>query len=159
MRAVHSDAAGPVAAISQGAGFMIQHRSNAAIVLPGLAYAGIVFAIGFVLGTIRVLVLAPRLGETIAVFVEMPIILTASYFLARWVVQRWQVERTLTARLAMGLAAFAFLMVCELIVSLALFGNTLTGHIAGYARPQAWPGLASQVFFAAIPALLLLRSD
>jgi hypothetical protein len=38
----------------------------------GALYAIIVFLIGFILGTIRVLLVAPRLGETTAVIVEVP---------------------------------------------------------------------------------------
>ena len=46
----------------------------------GALYAIIVFVIGFIFGTIRVLLLVPRLGETNAVIVEAPIILAASWF-------------------------------------------------------------------------------
>ena len=38
----------------------------------GALYAIMVFLIGFILGTIHVLLLAPRLRETIAVIVEAP---------------------------------------------------------------------------------------
>jgi hypothetical protein len=38
----------------------------------GALYAIIVFLIGFILGSIRVLLVAPRLGETIAVIIEAP---------------------------------------------------------------------------------------
>ena len=54
----------------------------------GALYAIIVFVIGFILGTIRVLLVAPRLGETIAVIIEAPVILTASWFVCRWCVKR-----------------------------------------------------------------------
>ena len=54
----------------------------------GALYAIIVFVIGFILGTIRVLLLAPRLGETMAVSLEVAFILTAS-----WVVCRWRLDR------------------------------------------------------------------
>ena len=48
----------------------------------GALYAIIVFVIGFILGTIRVLLVAPRLGETTAVIIEAPIMLAASWFSA-----------------------------------------------------------------------------
>jgi len=38
----------------------------------GVAYAVTVFAIGFVLGTARILLLAPRLGATKAVSIKRP---------------------------------------------------------------------------------------
>jgi hypothetical protein len=44
----------------------------------GVAYAVAVFAIGFLLGTARILLLAPHVGSTIAVSVEVPLILAAS---------------------------------------------------------------------------------
>lgn len=37
----------------------------------GIGYFGVVFAVGFVLGTARVMVVAPRLGETGAVAAEL----------------------------------------------------------------------------------------
>ena len=48
----------------------------------GVAYAVTVFAIGFLLGTARVLLLAPRVGSTVAVLVETPVILAASWYVA-----------------------------------------------------------------------------
>lgn len=44
----------------------------------GALYAIIVFLIGFILGTIRVLLLVPHMGETTAVISELPIMLAAS---------------------------------------------------------------------------------
>ena len=72
----------------------------------GAFYAVIVFLIGFILGTIRVLLLVPRLGEMTAVIVEAPIILAASWFVCRWCVDRLNVRRTVPFRLLMGFVAF-----------------------------------------------------
>jgi hypothetical protein len=60
----------------------------------GALYAIIVFVIGFILGTIRDLLLAPRLGETTAVIIEASIMLVASWFVCRWRVDRLDVRRT-----------------------------------------------------------------
>jgi hypothetical protein len=46
----------------------------------GLVYFASVFAIGFVLGMIRVPILAPLFGDFIAVLIELPIILTFGLF-------------------------------------------------------------------------------
>jgi uncharacterized membrane protein YGL010W len=64
------------------------------------------FSIGFILGTIRVLLFAPRVGETIAVTVEAPIMLAASWFVCRWCVGRLDVRRTVAARSLMGLVVW-----------------------------------------------------
>jgi hypothetical protein len=58
----------------------------------GSLYAIIVFLIGFILGTIRVLLLVPRLGDAIAVIFEAPIMLAASGFDCRWCVDRLNVD-------------------------------------------------------------------
>ena len=57
----------------------------------GALYAIIVFVIGFNLGTMRLLLLVPRLGETTAVIFEAPIMLAASWFVCRWCVDRLDV--------------------------------------------------------------------
>jgi len=44
----------------------------------GVIYALIVFLCGFALGALRVLLIVPRIGETAAVSLEAPLILTAS---------------------------------------------------------------------------------
>ena len=76
----------------------------------GALYAIVVFSIGFMLGTIRVLLLAPRLGETTAVIIEAPMMLAASWFVCRWCVDRLDGRRTVPVRSLMGLVAFLVLM-------------------------------------------------
>ena len=51
----------------------------------GCLYALIVFVVGFVFGAVRVLLIAPRLGETAAVSIEAPFMLAASWNLSRWI--------------------------------------------------------------------------
>ena len=97
----------------------------------GAFYAIIVFVIGFILGTIRVLLLAPRLGETIAVIVEAPVILAASWFVCRWCVDRLDVRRTVSARSLMGLVAFLVLMSAEIGLG-AVLGRSLGDQLAAF---------------------------
>ena len=89
----------------------------------GAIYAIVVFLIGFILGTIRVLLFTPRLGETTAVIIEAPIMLGASWFVCRWCVDRLDVGRTVAARLLMGLVAFLVLMSAEVGLG-AVFGRS-----------------------------------
>src|SRR5207248_1150523 len=91
-------------------------------------YALIVFLIGFIFGAFRVLVLAPHLGETGAVSLETPV-MTASWFVCRWCVDRLNVPRTVPARLIMGAVAFAVLMAAETSLALFVFGRSATEHI------------------------------
>ena len=90
-----------------------------------MLYAITVFSIGFILGTIRVLLFASRVGETTAVIVEAPIMLTASWFVCRWCVNRLDVRRTVAARSWMGLVAFLVLMSAEVGLGAVVFGRSL----------------------------------
>ncbi|NNK15790.1 MAG: hypothetical protein HKP51_02670 [Sulfitobacter sp.] len=126
------------------------------VLLSAIIYTLAVFAVGFALGTIRVLAAAPLIGEGAAVLIELPIMLTVSFFFARWCVRRWQVPAFLVPRLLMGFLAFAILMGLEAWVSIALLDRSVTEHLSHYLDPEAWVGLAGQLVFAAIPTLLLL---
>ena len=122
----------------------------------GALYAIIVFLIGFILGTIRVLLLAPRLGETIAVIVEAPMILAASWFVCRWCVERLDLRRTVPARSLMGLVAFLVLMAFEVGLG-AVFGRSLVDQLAAYRSLAGAIGFAAQMIFAMFPVIQVRR--
>jgi hypothetical protein len=67
--------------VQQSAG---ARRLTAAVASAVVAYFGIVYALGFALGTVRVLAVAPRIGELPAVLLEAPIMLAASWVTCRW---------------------------------------------------------------------------
>jgi hypothetical protein len=95
---------------------------------------------GFIFGTIRVLLLVPRLGETTAVIVEAPIMLAASWFVCRWCVDRLNVMRTVPARSLMGLVAFVVLMSAEVGLG-AVFGRSLVDQLTTYGSLAGAIGL------------------
>ncbi|MCE3004318.1 MAG: hypothetical protein LW860_16710 [Xanthomonadaceae bacterium] len=95
-----------------------------------LAYFAIVFAVGFVLGTLRVLWLAPALGERVAELAELPLMVLASAWAARWIGTRLRVPHGAGPRLAIGAIALALLLVLEFGVVLALRGLTLEAYLA-----------------------------
>lgn len=117
----------------------------------GAYYFQIVFAIGFGLGTLRTLVLAPRIGEASAVMVELPIMLAASWYVAGSLVARFRVARD--QRLTMGFFAFTLLLLAEAVLSVVLFGRTISGHLAQYRTFAGAAGLAGQVLFALLPVM------
>jgi hypothetical protein len=119
----------------------------------GFLYFVAVFSIGFLLGTIRVLVLIPRLGELVSTFIELPIILSAAWLVSIWLTGHFQVPSTWKVRLSMGGIAFGLLMMAELTLSVWLFGSTVQGHFEGYLSLSQAVGLAGQVTFALFPLL------
>jgi len=121
----------------------------------GGAYFGAVFLIGFVLGVVRLLVLVPLAGETLAVVVELPIILGFAWFACRWLIRAMGVPGSFPDRLVMGAVAFALLMLGEVAISVFLGGRDLAGHFALYRQAPHLLGLAGQIAFALFPALHL----
>jgi hypothetical protein len=124
-------------------------------VLAGLAYWGVMFGVGFLLGTVRVLLVAPSLGETPAVSIELPVMLAVCWFMARTLVQRWRLTRQ--EALAAGVAAFALLMFAEVATAATLFGESPAQWLAGLVRFPASLGFGAQVIAAFIPLLLARR--
>ncbi len=124
----------------------------ARILPPALIYVATVFAAAFALGTFRVLVLAPRLGELAAVTLEVPVVLGLSWLVAGRVLRRWPLPLP-GQRLAMGGLAFALLMLVETVLGITLFGRSLPGILAAMTTLPGLVGLAGQIGFALVPAL------
>jgi hypothetical protein len=116
-----------------------------------------VFAVAFLLGTIRTLWLAPMIGATWAVVCEIPLILGVSFFAARHVIRRCPI-RTRREALLVGALAFALLMVTEAALSVFLFGVGLHDWATSLFRVPGIIGVAGQIGFALMPALLVGRA-
>lgn len=117
----------------------------------GFVYFAVVFAIGFLLGVIRALVVAPRFGETGGVLIELPIMILASWFICERVLDRLCVPATWRSRMVMGATAFGLLIVAELAVSVLGFGRSISDHFETYRTWSARLGPAAQLAFAAMP--------
>jgi hypothetical protein len=121
------------------------------IALAGTAYFGIVFTCAFAVGTVRVLIVAPRIGEVAAVLLEAPIIIALSWFVCGWSVPRFAVPAGPAARVGMGVVAFALLMAAEAGLAVLVFGQSLAAHFAAYTRLAAAPGLWAQLVLPPCP--------
>lgn len=121
------------------------------------AYFAIVFSLAFALGIVRTLLVAPRTGDVVAVLVETPFVLLASWFAARWCTRRFSVPAQAPDRLAMGLAAFSLLMTVETALGLVLFGRPLAQQLAAFGTPAGAIGLLAQVAFGLMPLLSTRR--
>lgn len=117
-------------------------------------YVIALFALGFVLGTIRVLFATPWMGELGATLMEVPLMLAAAYVICRWVIERWQVPPALSARGAMALWFLVLLGLFETLVGVALFGRTLADTWSGLATPAGLIGLTAQILAALLPLVV-----
>ena len=121
-------------------------------ILAGLAYFGCVFAVGFALGVGRTVFLAPRLGETAAVALELPIVLAIAWIACHWSPSTSHAQ-PIPAACGDGSSRLPCLMAAEGSISLLLAGRGLAEHIELYRELSHLLGLAGQVAFAIVPLL------
>ena len=121
--------------------------------LAGAVYFLVVYVAGFALGVVRVTLVAPRLGATGAVLLELPFMLAASWIACRWIIRRLAVAPRDSARLVMGCCAFGLLMLSETALGVVAFGRTPAAQIAALGELAGMLGLGGQVMFALLPLI------
>jgi hypothetical protein len=120
----------------------------------GVLYFVLVFAAGFVLGTVRTLWVVPHVGTRKAELMEAPIMLVISIVVARWIVMRLAVSHTPSARLEMGCIAFFLMLVAEFGFVLRLRGLTIREYLASRDPIAGTVYYLTLAVFAAIPLLV-----
>ncbi len=90
------------------------------ILKPALLYFLLVFGTGFVLGVLRVSFILPQFGERWAELTEMPLMVGAIVFAARWLTRRNMEGRT--TWLAVGGIAAGLILMADLGVGVGLRG-------------------------------------
>ena len=133
-----------------------QSSSRKSALAAGALYSILVFAVGALLGTVRTFALAPLLGDTPAVLLELPVMLAVSWLACSWLCRLLAVPASWRARLLMGGTAFLLLLAAELALSVLVLGRSVGAHLGLYAHLSSLLGLAAQVAFAAFPWLQAL---
>ena len=128
-------------------------RILAGSIAAGAIASAAVMVAGTVLGTLRVLVLAPRTGEVVATLLELPLILAAGWLACDWAARTCRIPAHRLPRLAMGASALLVLLALEAGLAMAVAGTTPAAFLARFREPAAQLGLAAQLLFAAFPLL------
>ena len=123
----------------------------------GALYFAFVFGAGFILGTIRTLLVVPRLGTRVSELIELPIMLVVTIVAARWVVLRLALPPTLFARLGMGSIALGFMLVGEFGFVLWLRGLSIKEYLATRDPVSGTAYYAMLTVFAIVPLLAARR--
>lgn len=138
---------------------MERHRTFAVrLASASLAYFAVVFSAGFLLGTIRVFGLEPRLGKPIAVACEAPFMLAVIIWTARWLPPKMGLSADRGSLLAVGIVALALQQVADFFVGVAVRGLSPTQQIQHFATPDGAIYAVLLLLFAAMP-LLASRSS
>ena len=117
----------------------------------GVAYWAIVFTIGFAFGVIRTTIVAPRLGVTTAVLLELPLILMVSALVAARLLRGRALPTP--AAIVMGVVALALTLASEAVLAIVLMQQPVGVWAASLTVVPGVIGLAGQVVFAALPVL------
>ena len=127
------------------------------IIKASFAYFVIVIAAGFGLGAIRTLGIAPVIGDTAAVLLELPVILAISWMAAGWAIERQQGNWDLAAGMRMGVLAFVLLQLAEAALATVVFGSRPGAYFAHWLTPDGAIGLAGQLLYGVFPAIRAAR--
>ena len=119
-----------------------------------VVYFALVFSTGFLLGSVRVPFIVPRIGERYAELAEMPLMFIAIFFASRYVLRRYgQKTPDAVGLIAMGVIALLLLVGSELLLAVLLAGREVIEYIASRDNVSGSVYLAMLVLFAAMPWL------
>jgi len=124
-------------------------KSHRIVKAAGLYFA-LVFGAGFVLGTMRVLLLVPAVGTRTAELLEMPIMCMVIMLSARWVTQHLQVPPTASSRLGMGGMALAMVLSLDFTVVLWIRGLSFSQY------KEAFDPVAGTAYFVMLGLFALM---
>lgn len=122
--------------------------------IAGTLYFVALFTVGFALGTMRVIFVAPHIGPLAATFAEVPVMLAAAYLTCRWVIRRWQLPGAAAIRWAMVLVFLALLASFEALLGATLFARTISEQWAAVTTPAGLLGLFAQIVAAILPVFV-----
>ncbi len=120
-------------------------------IIAGVFYFAIVFAAGFLLGTIRAIFLTPRFGEFGAVACELPFMLAISWIACGRLIRRYDVAAATAPRAVMGATAFTLLMAAEISFAIIAFGKSFADLTDDWMSAAGMLGLGGQIIFALLP--------
>lgn len=127
------------------------------ILKAGALYFLVVFGAGFVLGPIRILWVAPRFGTRAAELLEAPIMFVITIVAARWIVRRFALPPTPSARLSMGCIALGLMLLAEFTIVLWLRGLSISAYLAGRDPVAGTVYYVMLGVFALMPLLVARR--
>lgn len=131
--------------------FKMPTSSSVLVLRAGAYYFAVVFGAGFLLGSIRIPFLVPRLGERVAELLEAPVMLGVIFFASRHVVRRFTLATGVSV--AVGLLALALLLAAELVLTAAISGRSVSEYISSRDPVSGSVYLASLLLYAALPWL------
>lgn len=128
----------------------MQSSTLSDVILTGIYFGLSMFGAGFCLGVFRVLLVVPMIGELPAVLMELPLIMMAC-----WRLSKLFIQNVSNGVVAMGVVAFATLLLFEVALSLLVFDKALDEILQDFASTKGIIGILGQVTASSFPAIQL----
>lgn len=128
------------------------------IVRRGAFYGAMGFAIGFIFGTLRELVLIPWLGADIGHLVEFPLVVVGVVIAARWLFSEAS-SGAWPARLLAGAVGVAVLVALESGLALGVLRMPLETYLQGYDVSQGALFPLGLIIMLIAPAIVARGAD
>lgn len=107
---------------------MADGRRGRATLLAGALYFALAFAAGFALAPLRLMWLAPLVGQRAAELAEAPVMLVVMALAARWVLGRF--AQRAPSRAGVGLVGVTLMLLAEFGLVLPLRGMSIAEYVA-----------------------------
>ena len=124
------------------------------IVKAGIAYFSLAFAAGFVMGSIRVPFLVPRIGERVAELIEMPFMFIVIILAARLTAKKFALPATALVRVSTGCIALALLIAAELLLAVVFQDQSFIEYVVSRDPVSGSVYLVMLLLFAAMPLVI-----
>lgn len=124
------------------------------ILQAAILYFLLVFGAGFVLGTVRVLLVVPLLGERTAELLEMPLMLGVIIAASRWLVLHRLDDSRLSSALSVGCIAMGFVLLADLAVGMRLRGLSATEVFLNRDPVSGAAYYTALLLFAVMPTIV-----
>jgi len=124
------------------------------IIAVGMLYFLIVFGVGFLLGPMRVYLLEPRLGETMATLCEAPFLLIVIVLAARWLPKRSNMRMSVASLAAVGLGGLFLQQLADVVVGSLLRGITPAQQLSHLATPAGLIYMGLLLAYVVMPVLV-----
>ena len=119
-----------------------------------IVYFALIFGTGFMLGTIRVLWIVPKIGVRTAELIEMLPKFVAIHLSARWINQHLADADNISTRLKIGFLALSFLLVAEIALGMVLQGASISEVLLNHDPISGTVYYVMLILFALMPWLL-----
>ena len=124
------------------------------LVVAAVLYFGLTYLAGFAFGSLRELLIVPRIGQLAATAIETPMMLAASYFAARFVIGRFDQRPAMRGRAIIGMLAFGLLMVAEIIFAGLIRGWSFEQWLSHMKTAEGAISLVLFVLFGLFPLVV-----